>query len=53
MVGPVRWQIKGCQTTEPRIFDLGFSGKVILSTLSLRYTYVPTTTRLVSVYPIT
>ena len=33
-VRPVRWQIKGCQTTEPRTFDSGFSGKVNLSTLS-------------------
>jgi hypothetical protein len=41
-VRPVRWQIKGCQTTEPRTFDSGFSGKVNLSTLSLWYTYVPT-----------
>ena len=23
-VGPVRWQIKGCLTTEPRTFDSGF-----------------------------
>ncbi len=41
-VRPVRWQIKGCQTTEPRTFDSGFSGKVNLSTLSIWYTYVPT-----------
>jgi len=32
-VRPVRWQIKDCQTTEPRTFDSGFSGKVKLSTL--------------------
>jgi hypothetical protein len=32
-VRPVRWQIKGCQTTEPRTFDSGFSGKVNLSLL--------------------
>ena len=43
-VRPVRWQIKVCQTTEPRTFDSGFSGKVILSTLSLWCTYVPTRT---------
>jgi hypothetical protein len=41
-VRPVRWQIKGCQTTEPRTFDSGFSGKVNLSLLVLWYTYVPT-----------
>ncbi len=52
-VRPVRWQIKGCQTTEPRprTFDSGFSGKVNLSTLSfmvhLRTYLFP------SVYPIT
>jgi hypothetical protein len=50
-VRPVRWQIKGCQTTEPRTFDSGFSGKVNLSTLSfivhLRTYLLP------SVYPIT
>jgi hypothetical protein len=47
----VRWQIKGCQTTEPRTFDSGFSGKVNLSTLSFMVhlrTYL-----LPSVYPIT
>jgi len=27
-VRPVRWQIKDFQTTEPRTFDSGFSGKV-------------------------
>jgi len=32
-VRPVRWQIKGCQTTEPRTFDSRFCGKVNLSTL--------------------
>jgi hypothetical protein len=32
-VRPVRWQIKDCQTTEPRTFDSGFSGKVNLLTL--------------------
>ena len=50
-VRPVRWQIKGCQTTEPRTFDSGFSGKVNLSTLSFMVhlsTYL-----LPSVYPIT
>ena len=49
-VRPVRWQIKGCQTTEPRTFDSGFSGKVNLSTLSFMVhlrTYL-----LPSVYPI-
>ena len=50
-VRPLRWQIKGCQTTEPRTFDSWLSGKVILSTLSfmvhLRTFYLP------SVYPIT
>ena len=33
-VRPLQWQIKGCQTTEPRTFDSGFSGKVNLSTLN-------------------
>ena len=50
-VRAVRWQIKGCQTTEPRTFDSGFSGKVNLSTLSFMvhlHTYL-----LPSVYPIT
>ena len=37
-VRPVRWQIKGCQTTEPRTFDSGFSGKVNLSTLGFNGT---------------
>jgi hypothetical protein len=49
-VRPVRWQIKGCQTTEPRTFDSGFSGKVNLSTLSFMVhlrTYL-----LPSVYPL-
>jgi hypothetical protein len=44
-VRPVRWQIKGCQTTEPRTFDSGFSDKVNLSTLSFMV-------QLPSVYPI-
>jgi hypothetical protein len=46
-----QWQIKGCQTTEPRTFDSGFSGKVNLSTLSFMVhlrTYL-----LPIVYPIT
>ena len=34
----MRWQIKGCQTTEPRTFDSGFSGKVNLSTLGFNGT---------------
>jgi hypothetical protein len=50
-VRPVRWQIKGCQTTEPRTFDSGFSGKVNLSTLSFM-AHLPTYL-LPSVYPIT
>jgi len=34
---------KDGQTTEPRTFDTGFSGKVNLSTLGFQwYTYVPT-----------
>ncbi len=37
-VRPVRWQIKDCQTTEPRNFDSGFSGKVNLSTLGFNGT---------------
>jgi len=37
-VRPVRWQIKDCQTTEPRTFDSGFSGMVNLSTLGFNDT---------------
>ena len=37
-VKPVRWQMKDCQTTEPRNFDSGFSGKVNLSTLGFNGT---------------